>query len=298
MTSTSSTHTAFAGSSLAAMARIEARRFARHPLFLLGFVLALGLTTYLGLTGDEPDTDYLSWPVIPGFFIGCSSIVVAARLTRSTESAVEAMATAPGTEARRTLALALSCLVPFAAGVVWIGLALVLIAVEDPYPQEWWFHSASDVHVLGVYAALGPVACLGGGLLGVLVGRWLRSPGAAAVAVVVTVLVCILGQSFADSGSSEARLWTPWALFHSGTFADGTQTLYAGSAPFYLVYQLCLCAAAVLAAVWHDRTARTSRVKALFAGVVVVGLAALALAMTTGVPENQVSDPIADRILE
>jgi hypothetical protein len=284
-----------AGSSVLGMARIEARRFARHPLFLLALVAALGGIGYLGLTGDEPDTDYLSWPVLPAFFIGCTSIVVAARLTRSTDSAVEAIATAPGTEARRTLALSLACLVPFAAGLLWMAFALVLIAIEDPFAQEWWFHTASDVHVLSIYLALGPVACLGGGLLGVLTGRWLRFPGAPAIVVVAIVVVTILAQLPADSDTSEARLWSPWALFHSGTIDDGTQTLYAGSAFFYLCYQLCLCAAAVIAAVWHDRSARTGRLVAAFVGVVVVGLASLALAMTTGVEENQVSDPIPER---
>lgn len=291
------TPTTAAGSSVVGMARIEARRFARHPLFLLSVLAAFGGITYLGLTGDEPDSDYLSWPVLPAFFIGCTSIVVAARLTRSTESAVEAIATAPGTEARRTLALCLACLAPFAAGVLWIGLALVLIAIEEPFAQEWWFHTASDLHVWSIYLALAPVACLGGGLLGVLTGRWLRFPGAPAIVVVVTVLVTILAQVFADGGTPEARLWSPWALFHSGTMEDGTQTLYAGSAFFYLCYQLCLCAAAVIAAVWHDRSARSGRLTATFAAVVAVGLAALALAMTTGVEQNQVSDPIPERVL-
>jgi hypothetical protein len=296
MTTTPTTSTVSMRSSILPMARIEARRFARHPMFLLGVVLTFAVTAYIGLAGDEPDTDYLSWPVLPAFFIGCSSIVTGARLTRSTESAVEAMTTAPGSESRRTLALALACLVPFAAGLAWVGLAAALIVAEEPYPQEWWFHTANDMHVAAIYLALGPVACLGGGLLGVLVGRWLRFPGAPAVALVVTVLLCVLSQIPSDGDSSVARLWAPWALFHSGTMDDGTQTLYAGSAVFYVVYQLCLCAAAVLAAVWHDRTARTGRVKALFAGAVVVGLAALALAMTTGVAENQVSDPIAERV--
>ena len=43
-----------------------------------------------------------------------------------------------------------------------------------------------DWQVWSILLALGPVACLGGGLLGVLTGRWLGFPGAAAVVVVAT----------------------------------------------------------------------------------------------------------------
>ena len=45
-------------------------------------------------------------PLLGAFYIGLTSVIAAALLTRSTEVAVEAVATAPGTEARRTLALA------------------------------------------------------------------------------------------------------------------------------------------------------------------------------------------------
>ncbi len=285
------------GPSLRAMAGIEARRFARHPMFLLACAATFGLFAALPfIDGGGHSTDLLSWPVIPAFFIGLSSLVVAARQTRSTEGADEAMLTVPGTEGRRTLALALACLVPFAAGVVALAEMFVVVSIWEPHPQEWWFGTAPATHVLSVLVASGPVACLGGGLLGVLTGRWLRFPGAPAVAVIVVVLVTILGQYPADRAFPQARLWTPWTLFHSGTFEDGTQVLYAGSGFFYLLYALCLCASAVLAAVWHDRTARTPRLIRIFAGVVVVGLISLGLAMTTGIEENRRSDPLPAEI--
>lgn len=294
MTTTSSSVSA--GPSLRAMARIEAKRFARNPVFLIGVLLAFGVFVAFVAMGDGPASDLLSWPVIPAFFIGLTSLVVAARQTRSTEAAAEAMGAAPGTEARRTLALAIACLVPFVAGLVFLAASLVVAEIRGTYSQEWWFHSAPDAHVLAILVALGPVACLGGGLLGVLVGRWLRFPGAAAVAVLVTVIGTRLGQFPGYGDNPELRLWTPWAMFHSATFPDGTQVLFAGSAVFYLFYLLCLCAAAVLVAVWHDPTARTGRTRAAFAGVVVVGLSCLALAMTTGIEENRVSDPIPAKV--
>jgi hypothetical protein len=283
--------------SLRTMAGIEARRLARHPAFIVGVVLAFGVVVLLYVLTDDPHQgDLLSMPVIPAFFIGLTSLVATARLTRSTEATAEAIGTAPGSEARRTAALALACFVPFAAGAVWVGVQLALISVHGAHPYEWWFGTMPDWQVWTILLALGPVACLGGGLLGVLTGRWLRFPGAAAVMVVVVVVVDMLGQGPFVNGSALARLWVPWAMFHSGTENNGTATLYAGNSAFYLIYALCLCAAAALVAIWHDRTARTGRMRAAIVGVVVLGLASLALAMTTGNDHNQTSKPIPYKV--
>ena len=111
--------------SLRTMTGIEARRLARHPAFLVGVVLAFGVLALMYFLDDQPHLgDLLSMPVIPAFFIGLPSLVATARLTRSTEATAEAIGTAPGSEARRTAALALACFVPFLAGVVWIGAEL------------------------------------------------------------------------------------------------------------------------------------------------------------------------------
>ena len=172
-----------------------------------------------------------------------------------------------------------------------------MVPVHGAHPYEWWFGTMPDWQVWAILAALGPVACMGGGLLGVLTGRWLRFPGAAAVMVVVVVAIDMVGQMpVTYDTTSELRLWVPWAMFHSGSESDGTSVLFAGNAGFYLVYVLCLCAAAALFAIWHDRTARTGRLRGAIAGVVLIGLAALALAMTTGNDHNLHSKPVPYKV--
>jgi hypothetical protein len=80
-----------------AMAVIEARRMARQPVFVFGVVLAFAvLGLYLVLVGDETGVAVaLTLPLLGAFYIGLTSVIAAARLTRSTEVAVEAVATAP-----------------------------------------------------------------------------------------------------------------------------------------------------------------------------------------------------------
>jgi hypothetical protein len=288
-----------AQASLRTMAGIEARRLARHPVFIIGVVLAFGVLALLDfLTHDPYMGDLLSMPVIPAFFIGLTSLVATARLTRSTEGSTEAIGTAPGSEARRTAALALACFVPFTAGVLWMAAHVILVALHGgAHPNEWWFGTLPDLQVWAIMIALGPIACLGGALLGVLTGRWLRFPGAPAVMVVAVIAIDMVGQmAFVEGSSSKLRLWVPWAMFHGGAEDNGTAKLYAGNSAFYLIYLLCLCAAAALVAIWHDRTARTGRLRTAIVGVTIIGLAALALAMTTGNADNQTSKPIPYKV--
>jgi len=295
MTSTNSSLNT-TGPSLSAMTKIEVKRLVRNPFFILANLVTFGLMVLFvfNATDEKPPGDLLSWPVIPAFFIGLTSLVLMARQTRSTEVAAEAMNAAPGTEGRRTVALALACLVPAFSGLVFVIAEIGIAMAQEPVKQEWWFDTLPDAQVWGALLSNAPIACLGGGLLGVLIGRWLRFPGASAVVVVVLVAVCMLGQYPAEETTHPVlRLWTPWSSWQSGTNEeDGTMVAYGGNAAFYLVYTLCLCAAAVIAAVWHDRAARTRQLRTVFAGTVLVGLVGLGLSMTTGTTDNQTSDPV------
>lgn len=281
-----------------AMAVIEARRMARHPVFVLGVALGfvvLGL--YVVLVGDETGIPVvLTLPLLGAFYIGLASVIAAALLTRSTEVAVETIATAPGTEARRTLALAAAGIPPLVAGLVFSVALVVLAKVIGVAPQEWWFGTLPDWQVWSI-VLLCPVACFDGALLGVLAGRWLRFRGASAVVVIALIVVSLLGQTpLLETSSSEWRLWGPWAIWHLGDNPDGTQTLIAGNPAANLGYLLALGALAVLGAMWHDRTARTPRLRILVAAVVAAAVVLFFLAATTGAHDNRVSDPIPSRV--
>lgn len=296
--------------SLGAMVGIEARRFARHPLFIVGALLAyvttaavMFMSSYEPISGEARTTDLISMTIIPAFFIGLTSLIVAARLTRSTDVSLEAVSTAPGTEARRTLAVAGACVVPLVAGLIWLAELLLLVQFRPPYAEELWFGTLPAIDVWAVLLANGVVACLGGALLGVLVGRWLRFRGAAIVSVVVLVAVVMLGQMWYDYRDQVAqyRLYLPWVMWMPGTFAEPggyqgipqfSQAFLPGNPTAYLVYVLALCGLAVGGAVWHDRTARTPRLRRGLAALVGFAAVAMVIAMVTGNPEIIFSEPL------
>ena len=131
-----------------AMAAIEARRMARQPVFLLGVSLAfvvLGL--FLATNGGEGVPVVLTLPLLGAFYIGLTSVIAAARLTSSTDVALEAVATAPGTEARRTLALAATGIPAFLAGMAFVIVLVLVAQVRGVARQEWWFGTLPDWQV-------------------------------------------------------------------------------------------------------------------------------------------------------
>jgi hypothetical protein len=269
---------AFGGATLRVLAWTEARRYARHPLFLAGVAL---LAVVTGATADDRNT-WSGNEIGPAFFLGVLGVFVGFGLTRSTSRAGEAIESSPADGVLRTAALCLACLVPVAVALVW--LVVQLWALEVWPPTAGWYPAVSSATVLAELLG-GVVAAAGGPLVGVLVGRWTRFPGAgllAAVTLVGWVLLSTFGLGMRPSRwATLAELNAPLAQWASSDLASDDPTFLAAGSPWWhLAYITVLCGAAATAAMVRDavgtRRTRLVRVLALLA---VVAVACLALAV-------------------
>jgi hypothetical protein len=240
------------------LALADARRYARHPLFLVGFSMSLVLTWW-AVTLRDPNP--VAPTLIPAFLVGAFGFVVAHRLTTSLRRSEELVGSLPSSRRRRSVALCLACLVPFSAGVLCTVEAVVLTLPYPPVPipadspMVWYGHASWSV-VTAILLALGPVATLGGPLLGVLVGTWAPFRGSALLGVVTLVL----GSAVPSEADSPWRALPPWAPVVDENVLDGrivSSTFVPHLAPvWYLVYVVLLCALAVVAILLHEREGR------------------------------------------
>ncbi|HWH30453.1 MAG TPA: hypothetical protein VNU26_16135 [Mycobacteriales bacterium] len=264
------------------LARLEARRFGRHPLFLVGVLFSV--ITMVAIA-DDRSPDSLTNGVIPSFFLGVLSMVVSYRLTRSTAPAAEAVDAAPTSGTTRTAALCLAGLVPAAAGVVWLAVMYVVFAVWPPDAWAWATFDAADR--LAIFTAQSAVAGLGAALLGVVVARWLRFPGAIVLAVVVLLAWVLSAQAVAavDAPSTlgaALRMTAPFTVWTSVDPGSASIDTWLGSPAWHLLYLLTLCALAATAAMLRDAAGRTRVVLLRVGGACAVVAVLAALAATTG----------------
>ena len=125
------------------------------------------------------------------------------------------------------------------------------------------------------------VPALGGPLLGVALGRWVRFPGAAFVLFLILYgwvsLVTILSLWHPDSAPvTVLRLVAPFAFFTTTGNTVGV-TAWRGSPWFFLGWQLALCAIAVLVALLRGAGGRTR--SGIIGALGIAGAAAVILLM-------------------
>ena len=203
-------------------------------------------------------------------------------LTRSMRASEPVVGVTPVTLPARTAALCAVAIVPFACGCLALLRFVQLIPVSSPLYGP--FSPSARVAVLVGQIV---VPALGGPLLGVALGRWVRFPGAAFVLFLVLYgwvsLVTILSFSHPDSTPvAVLRLFAPFAYFTYAGNAVGV-TAWRGSPWFFIGWQLALCAIAVLVALLRgaEGPVRTRVIRALaIAGVAAVIM--LVLAVTGG----------------
>jgi hypothetical protein len=249
----------------------ETRRLVLNPVFLFAvafIVYALGAGPDAGLTEIDTANPY------PAIFIGGFGMMATYWLTRSMRASEPVVGVTPVTLPTRTAALCAVALVPFACGCLALLRFVQLIPVSNALYGP--FSPSARVAVL-----VGQIVmpALGGPLLGVALGRWVRFPGAAFVLFLVLYgwvsLVTILSMSHPNSAPvAVLRLFAPFAFFTLHSDSGGV-TAWRGSPWFFLGWQLALCAIAVLLALLRgaEGRVRTRVIRAL----VIAGVAALIL---------------------
>jgi hypothetical protein len=261
----------------AALAARELRRFVLNPVFLLSVVLAAWLLWgYSRSTGPVPEIDEIVG--YPAILLGGLGMMATFSLTRSMRASEPVTGVAPVSLPVRTAALAVVAAVPFALGVLALFAFMRIYPVSSPVYGA--FSTSARVAILVSQIA---VPSLGGPLLGVALGRWVRFPGAAFVLFLLLFgwvnLVTVPTVFFsADSAPATVlRMFSPFAFF---TLHEPSHpvTSWRGSPWFFLGWQLALCAGAVLFALLRGADGRV-RFRIVRALAIVLAAAAILLVL-------------------
>ena len=263
----------------AALAVRETRRLVLNPVFLSAvafIVYTLWAGPDTGLTEIDTANPY------PAIFLGGFGMMATYWLTRSMRASEPVVGVTPVTMPARTAALCAVALVPFACACLALLRFVQLIPVSNALYGP--FSPSARVAVLVGQMV---VPALGGPLLGVALGRWVRFPGAAFVLFLIIYgwvsLVTIVTMSHPDSlPVAVLRLFSPFAFFSLHSDAGGV-TAWRGSPWFFIGWQLALCAIAVLVALLRGAEGRTrSRIIRTLAIAGVAAVILLALAASGG----------------
>jgi hypothetical protein len=249
------------------------RRFVLNPVFLFAVVMTEWIT-WTGGGGTTTEIDEVNG--YPAVFLGGFGMMAAYCLTRSMRASEPVAGVTPTSRPARTAALCWVAIVPFCCGV------LTLFGFLHSYPVgDAVYGPFSPSARLAVLVGQIVVPSLGGPLLGVALGRWVRFPGAAFVLFLVIFgwveLVTILTFSRPDSAPiAVLRLFSPFAFF-TDQADSGAVMAWRGSPWFFIGWQLALCAIAVLVALLRgaEGPVRTRVIRAL----AITGAAAVILLM-------------------
>jgi len=262
----------------AALAARETRRFARNPVFLFAVAIIVAAFWVGPRAGGTKDTGFNSVTTMIAIFLGGIGMMAAFGLTRSMRASEPVVGVTPVTLPARTAALCAVAVVPFGCGCLTLLAFLQLIPVSSAL-----YGAFSPSARIAVLIGQIVIPALGGPLLGVALGRWVRFPGAAFVLFLLLSgwmeLVTALTLARPDSAPvAVLRLFSPFALFtlHS----DAGVTAWRGSPWFFIGWQLALCAIAVLAALLRGAEGRVR--SRIIRALAIAGAAALILLVLAG----------------
>jgi hypothetical protein len=269
--------TAAGRATLVALAAREMRRFVVNPVFLFAVVM----TAWTTGTHSASVTEIDSVNGNPAIFLGGFGMMATYWLTRSMRDSEPVVGVTPTTLPARTAALCAVAVLPFLCGV------LALFAFLHYYPVGDSVYGAfSPSAQVAVLVGQIVVPSLGGPLLGVALGRWVRFPGAAFVLFLVIFgwvnLATVPTLSHPDSTPvAVLRLFSPFAFFTINRNAADV-TAWRGSPWFFIGWQFALCAIAVLVAILRgaEGPARSRIIRAL--GIAGVAAAILLVLAGTG----------------
>ena len=241
----------------AALSRIEARKLALSPWFLVGILLCLAtLQIFPSIDADGArstanakilqDMPFTAHGFVALVLLASNRNATRARRDR-TEELFHACPTTPATRAAGALC---SAWLPVAALAAFVPTYLWLTAA----------HSESDLGPLGPAAVPNSLTTLvlgaGGAALGIALGRWIRIP-LAAVAAITLIAVADTRLSAGDPGMIE----TAMLLSTMGPTGSGhpQPVLTAGQAWFHFAWLAALTAATAIVATAPSSRHRHSR---------------------------------------
>ncbi len=254
-------------STFIALAAREVRRFVVNPVFLIGAAL---IASGLWFGRPPPVTEIDTTKI----FLGGFGMLVAFWQTRSMRTSEPVVGTTPTTLPMRTAALCTVAIVPLLCGVS------NLVAVD------WMYGPLSPPASIAVRISQMVLPALGGPLLGVALGRWVRFAGAGLLAFLALwvwmSVVTVVNLSDPDPTPNVVlRLFAPFAFVTSTDNTTILTTTWRGSPWWFIGWQLAVCAIVVLIAVLRGAQGRvrSAIVRAL---PIIAVVAAILLALASG----------------
>jgi hypothetical protein len=278
-----------APSMLGVLARQEIRNYLRSKLFWLGsagvVALAVAELIHTSSGGDG---------IIPAALIGLLGISIMAGMVRRSDQAAAAAGAVGVSQRTRTLALACAVVVPATVGLLWFACSSIGYYLHPPSPNIVPFPGTSDFDVLTTNIHEGVMPCIGGPVLGLVIGRWLPNRAAAPLISVLIVPITMVMQPLpADFAPRWHMVWI-WTHMIAPYGVPGDPNRFAaspGSPQFYVLYLAGLCVLGVLFALYRDREADRTRLRTALWGALAATVALGILAIVVG-PDHYVPNPL------